>query len=179
MIPTPDLSHLTKNDYERVYEPAGEGRSLYEPGEVRTPHKKTEDTFVLLDALEADAEHIRALAPRLCLEIGRVLSKLCYHPYQDVDFASRSGTGVVSTFLAQIIGPSNSCLCPCLSFSALGPQPDLFSMVPCTLSLPLYRYQSTRSDMYRAHRVPKQGAAILPSLLFQFLCDVMGIVSFA
>ena len=31
-----------------------------------------------------------------------------------------------------------------------------------TLSFPLYRHQSTRSDMYRAYRVPKQGAAILP-----------------
>ena len=34
----------------------------------------TEDTFVLLDALEADADAIRSLAPRLCLEIGRVSS---------------------------------------------------------------------------------------------------------
>jgi hypothetical protein len=32
----------------------------------------TEDTFVLLDALEADADAIRDLAPRICLEIGRV-----------------------------------------------------------------------------------------------------------
>ncbi|KAI9462338.1 S-adenosyl-L-methionine-dependent methyltransferase [Lactarius psammicola] len=70
MIPTPDLSHLTKHDYEIVYEPA-------------------EDTFILLDALEADADVIRGLAPRVCLEIG-------------------SGTGVVSSFLAQIVGTSNS-----------------------------------------------------------------------
>jgi len=70
MIPTPDLSHLTKEDYKRVYEPA-------------------EDTFVLLDALEADADAIRDLAPKICLEIG-------------------SGTGIVSTFLAQIVGASNA-----------------------------------------------------------------------
>ncbi|KAH9982701.1 S-adenosyl-L-methionine-dependent methyltransferase [Lactifluus volemus] len=70
MIPTPDLSHLTKDDYNTVYEPA-------------------EDTFALLDALEADADAIRGLSPRICLEIG-------------------SGTGVVSSFLGQIIGPSNA-----------------------------------------------------------------------
>ncbi|TCD62043.1 S-adenosylmethionine-dependent methyltransferase [Steccherinum ochraceum] len=51
MIPTPDLSHLTRDDYDRVYEPA-------------------EDTFILLDALEEDAEELRALRPRLSLEIG-------------------------------------------------------------------------------------------------------------
>ncbi|KAH9968743.1 hypothetical protein BC827DRAFT_1165244 [Russula dissimulans] len=70
MIPTPDLSHLTKEDYRRVYEPA-------------------EDTFILLDALEADADAIRSLSPRVCLEIG-------------------SGTGIVSSFLGQIIGASNA-----------------------------------------------------------------------
>jgi len=70
MIPTPNLSHLTKEDYQRVYEPA-------------------EDTFILLDALEADADAIRALSPRVCLEIG-------------------SGTGIVSSFLGQIVGTSNA-----------------------------------------------------------------------
>ncbi|GJE85900.1 S-adenosyl-L-methionine-dependent methyltransferase [Phanerochaete sordida] len=70
MIPTPDLSHLTAADYEHVYEPA-------------------EDTFILLDALEQDADELREVKPRVCLEIG-------------------SGSGCVSSFVGAILG--NSCL---------------------------------------------------------------------
>ncbi|EST07923.1 Eukaryotic/archaeal PrmC-related [Kalmanozyma brasiliensis GHG001] len=67
MIPTPSTSHLTKEDFRKVYEPA-------------------EDTFILLDALEADAEALtRSLSAPLCVEIG-------------------SGSGIVTTFLSQIFG---------------------------------------------------------------------------
>jgi release factor glutamine methyltransferase len=51
MIPTPDLSHLSKDDFLKVYEPA-------------------EDTFCLLDALEQDADRLRQAKPRLVVEIG-------------------------------------------------------------------------------------------------------------
>ncbi|GAW08140.1 S-adenosyl-L-methionine-dependent methyltransferase [Lentinula edodes] len=68
MIPTPDLSHLSAQDYEHVYEPA-------------------EDTFLLLDALEADAEELRSLKAVVFLEVG-------------------SGSGCVSAFAGKILGPS-------------------------------------------------------------------------
>lgn len=74
MIPTPDTSHLTKVDFENVYEPA-------------------EDTFILLDALEADSERLRSLVPSIVLEIG-------------------SGSGCVSAFLGALLGPS-TCLYMC------------------------------------------------------------------
>ena len=59
MIPTPALDHITKVDYEHVYEPA-------------------EDTFILLDAVEADFEDLREGKPRLCVEIGCVPFDVIY-----------------------------------------------------------------------------------------------------
>ncbi|PVG03263.1 S-adenosyl-L-methionine-dependent methyltransferase [Serendipita vermifera] len=73
MLPTPDLSHLTRKDYENIYEPS-------------------EDTFILLDALEKDVEFLKEKNPRLCLEIG-------------------SGSGCISTFLAKAIGDKTSLYC--------------------------------------------------------------------
>ncbi|KAI0359040.1 putative methylase [Trametes cingulata] len=70
MIPTPDLSHLKGEDYKHIYEPA-------------------EDTFILLDALEEDADVLRKTRPLICLEVG-------------------SGSGCVSAFVGTILGPSTS-----------------------------------------------------------------------
>ncbi|KZO94996.1 S-adenosyl-L-methionine-dependent methyltransferase, partial [Calocera viscosa TUFC12733] len=73
MLPTPDLSHLTRQDFALIYQPA-------------------EDTFILLDALERDAELIKTADPTVSLEIG-------------------SGSGCVSAFIGQIMGDRSVYLC--------------------------------------------------------------------
>lgn len=51
--PTPDLSHLKWSDFEHLYEPS-------------------DDTFLLLDALEKDRSFMEARHPGLCVEVGYV-----------------------------------------------------------------------------------------------------------
>ncbi|KAJ3527950.1 hypothetical protein NMY22_g9585 [Coprinellus aureogranulatus] len=65
-----------------------------------------EDTFLLLDALEADLETLKGAEPRICLEIGCAMvpkSSAC-----SAETGRSSGSGCVSTFLAQILGPSSA-----------------------------------------------------------------------
>ena len=66
LLPTPDYGKL----HDSVYDPA-------------------EDSFILLDALEADAIELKARKPTICLEIG-------------------SGSGIASTFLSTIVEPSSA-----------------------------------------------------------------------
>jgi hypothetical protein len=54
MLPTPLTPHLSRPEFQSVYEPA-------------------EDTFLLLDALQDEAPLIRSRRPRLCVEIGYVV----------------------------------------------------------------------------------------------------------
>ncbi|KAH8835824.1 putative methylase, partial [Flagelloscypha sp. PMI_526] len=79
MIATPSLSHLSSADYQNIYEPA-------------------EDTFILLDALENDADRLRSMKPRVALEIG-------------------SGSGCATSFLSAILG--SSCLYLATDINAL------------------------------------------------------------
>ncbi|KAI9236309.1 MAG: S-adenosyl-L-methionine-dependent methyltransferase [Podila humilis] len=51
MLPTPDLSHLKRQDYEFIYEPA-------------------EDTFLFLDAFEDEVPYLKELNPAISLEVG-------------------------------------------------------------------------------------------------------------
>ncbi|KAG6934517.1 putative N-6 adenine-specific DNA methyltransferase 1 (putative) [Chelydra serpentina] len=63
--------------------PHGPFREVYEPAE---------DTYLLLDALERDAAQLRDAGVEISLEVG-------------------SGSGVVSTFLASIVGPIALYIC--------------------------------------------------------------------
>ncbi|KAJ7320503.1 hypothetical protein JRQ81_020014 [Phrynocephalus forsythii] len=74
MIPTPWHQHVS---------PEGPFSDVYEPAE---------DTFLLLDGLEGDAEALKGARVDICLEVG-------------------CGSGVVSAFLASIFGPTPLYLC--------------------------------------------------------------------
>lgn len=67
---TPYLTHITSEDFKYVYEPA-------------------EDSFLLLDALEADLPKLRSQKPAICTEIG-------------------SGSGVIITAVAKAL-PETAC----------------------------------------------------------------------
>ncbi|XP_013883168.1 methyltransferase N6AMT1 isoform X2 [Austrofundulus limnaeus] len=71
--PTPVYAHAGRGDFRDVYEPA-------------------QDSFLLIDALETDAERLRGMSPSVCLEVG-------------------SGSGVVSAFVASVLGPSAAYIC--------------------------------------------------------------------
>ncbi|XP_059824652.1 methyltransferase N6AMT1 isoform X1 [Hypanus sabinus] len=61
-------------------------------GEYADVYDPAEDTFLLMDALEKDVKEIQQLCPSICLEVG-------------------TGSGVVSVFLASMIGPTSFYLC--------------------------------------------------------------------
>lgn len=112
MLPTPDLSHLKPEDFDAVYEPAGvTSKNIFKKSFVYV--NVTEDTFLLLDALELEAETLKALKPLICLEIGYVCQRLILFPLH-VHLTS-SGSGCVSSFIASILGSSVCAFAPSTS----------------------------------------------------------------
>ncbi|XP_024054664.1 methyltransferase N6AMT1 isoform X1 [Terrapene carolina triunguis] len=87
MIPTPRHQHVgSHGPFSDVYEPA-------------------EDTYLLLDALERDAAQIREAG----CELGG--GKEPARGRVEISLEVGAGSGVVSTFLASIVGPSALYIC--------------------------------------------------------------------
>ncbi|XP_030634858.1 methyltransferase N6AMT1 [Chanos chanos] len=107
MYPTPLYSHVGRGPFSEVYEPA-------------------EDSFLLIDALEQDADRLQQSRPVVCLEVG-------------------SGSGVISAFLGSVIGPEAVYLCTDVNVAAaqctletsrcnhLSLQPVVTDLVDCLL----------------------------------------------
>uniref|UniRef100_A0A8C6W045 Methyltransferase HEMK2 n=1 Tax=Nothobranchius furzeri TaxID=105023 RepID=A0A8C6W045_NOTFU len=101
-FPTPLYSHVGRGDFRDVYEPA-------------------QDSFLLIDALEKDAERL----PCVCLEVG-------------------SGSGVVSAFLASVVGPSAVYICTDVNPAAAG-------CTATTASCNSVSLQPVLTDLVRVH----------------------------
>ncbi|XP_051561339.1 methyltransferase N6AMT1 isoform X2 [Myxocyprinus asiaticus] len=101
MFPTPLYSHAGRGCFSDVYEPA-------------------EDSFLLIDALEKDAERLKQSRPSVCLEVG-------------------SGSGVVSAFLASVVGctdvnpAASQCTQETSHCNSLQLQPLVTDLVECLL----------------------------------------------
>lgn len=79
MKPTPDLSHIAKETFLQVYEPAGPSSPLSLLLEAILIPCLVEDTFILLDALEKDIPRLRELSSKknsvpCVIEIGYATS---------------------------------------------------------------------------------------------------------
>ena len=106
MLPTPDTLHLSIEKYKnRVYDPS-------------------EDTFLLLDALESDASYLNSIQPTLGLEVG-------------------VGSGCVSTFLCHSV-LNNPIYMMCTDINPLALEASLETSTRNGLKIP---FQVLRTDL--------------------------------